>query len=453
MQAGCKDWLSISVLTALMAACGGGGGSSVGVGPPTSSEPQLLAQANIGPSGGSLVVAEGASAGLELTIPPGAVVVPTMFRVLLEDRSGELPSEFPIYRFEPSAIGLNGQSVSISLPFSEAFLPVGGSELAVFRRDVAGESWSALVPTSLDVGARIATTSAARLGDMAVLNGNLYRLFSQPHGFIDPAVDAKIENVGGVEVIVGEGSIERQIGRGSLVSFWNSSQAQNVIILHGALGSPLDFLGPEDLVENLALSYDNVLLYAYPSARGIAYAANALYDYIQANRKPGFGCRIVGHSLGALIGRYLLERSHVDVNRLGFDPTDPSLVPIVDKLVLMAPPNAGAAAAVAPFAVLEGLLAPEESQLLQTADDLSERADSLPLLMNASYFDNATRYHTIYGDIGDGSDGVVPAASALALPLGAGETATLYAAQHDDLHRLATSLGIAVWMGSVMQAQ
>ena len=41
----------------------------------------------------------------------------------------------------------------------------------------------------------------------------------------------------------------------------------------------------------------------------------------------------------------------------------------------------------------------------------------------------------------------------LALPLGADETATLYAAQHDDLHRLATSLGVAVWMGAVLQAQ
>ena len=99
----------------------------------------------------------------------------------------------------------------------------------------------------------------------------------------------------------------------------------NVVILHGALGSPLDFLGAEDLVENLALTYDNVVLFSYPSARGVAYAANELYNQILANRKPGFGCRIIGHSLGALIGRYLLEASPTDFgNRMladhGWEP-------------------------------------------------------------------------------------------------------------------------------------
>ena len=41
----------------------------------------------------------------------------------------------------------------------------------------------------------------------------------------------------------------------------------------------------------------------------------------------------------------------------------------------------------------------------------------------------------------------------LALPMGPGETSTLFVAQHDDLHRQATSLGVASWLGSILQGQ
>lgn len=398
-------------------------------------------------------MATGAEAGVELSIPSGAVTVPTRFRVRRVEASGEFPGAFPLYRFEPSSIDFNGAAVTVSIRASEAFFPGTGPVLAIFSRADGGQGWRALTSTVVDEPSRIATATTDSLGDMVVWNGNLHRLFTQPHGFLDPSVDASVETVGGVDVLVAGGSQQLQVGRGSLASFWNSGQSDNVVILHGALGSPLDFLGQEDLIENLALTYSNVVLYSYPSARGVAYAANEFYDQILANRKPGFGCRLVGHSLGALIGRYALERSPTDQSRVGYDPVDPSLVPAIDKLVMMAPPNAGAASAVTPFALLQAVTEPEEAYLIQTADDLSESAGSLPLLMNASYVDSATRYHTVYGDIGTGTDGVVSVASALALPRGAGETATLFVAQHDDLHRLATSLGVAVLIGSLLQAQ
>ena len=120
---------------------------------------------------------------------------------------------------------------------------------------------------------------------------------------------------------------------------------------------------------------------------------------------------------------------------------------------MIAPPNAGAASATGPFALLQGLLAPGELHLIQAASDLSEAPGSLPFVMNAAYLDNATRYHVVYGDIGDGSDGVVQVASALALPLGAGETATMFVAQHDDLHRQSSSLGVAVLIEALLQVQ
>ena len=446
--------LTLLALAAVSAtSCGGGGGGGAAA-PVPSSPPTgttLIGEAEIGPDGGTLLVAGQAG----LMVPPGAVSVPTQFRILRDNAAADIPSAFPVYRFEPDSIDLTGASFMASISVSASLLSggSGGDGLAVFRRSLAGSPWSVLTQTTIDPVAQVATVSTSRLGEMVVWSGILHRLFTQPHGFIDPQEPTAVESIGSVEVLSAEGSLQRQVGRGSLASFWNSSQAENIIILHGVFGSPLDFLGPEDLVENLALGYDNVVLYSFPSARGIAHAANRLYDQIQANRKPGFGCRIVGHSLGALVGRYLLERSHSDPAREGYLADDQPLVNNVDKLVLMAPPNAGAPVAAGPLSLLQPLLSPDESHLLQSAEDLSGDLGSLPLAMNDSYVDNATRYHTIYGDLGSGTDGVVPVSSVLALPRGTDETATLYAAQHDDLHRLATSLGVAVWMGAVLQAQ
>ena len=442
--------IPLALVAVTATSCGGGGGGGDGPTPPAPpTGTTLVGEADIGPGGGTLLVPGGAG----VVVPPGAVPVSTKFRILRDDFEADIPRAFPVYRFEPGSLSLSDASFTVSVPASAAFFPGDGAGLAIFTRTQDGDQWSAATPTAVDPVTRVATASTKRLGDMVVWSGILHRLFTQPHGFVEPAVPASVETIGGVEVLSPDGSLQRQVGRGSLASFWSSSQSENVVILHGVFGSPLDFLGPEDLVENLALGYDNVVLYAFPSARGVAHAANELYDQIQANRTPGFGCRIVGHSLGALVGRYLLERSHSDPDRLGYQPGDQPLVADVDKLVLMAPPNAGAPSGTGPFALLQPLLDADESYLLQAADDLSGAVDSLPLTMNADYVDNATRYHTIYGDLGSGTDGVVPVASVLALPVGPDETSTLYAAQHDDLHRLATSLGVAVWMGSVLQAQ
>ena len=439
------------VCAAALVSCGGGGGDAAPPGP--SPGATVVAEASIGPEGGTLTVGAGANAGLELSVPPGAVAVPTSFRVLVEEQVDEIPRAFPVYRFEPGAVDLNGKSVTVTVPASEIFFANGAPELAIFSRDDSASGWRALTPTTVDVAAQVATATTQRLGEMVVWEGNLHRLFTQPNALIDPAVATGVEVVAGVEVLAEQGSIQRQVGKGSLASFWGSPASDNVVILHGALGSPLDFLGAVDLVDNLAQSFDNVVLFSCPSARGVAYAANALYDQIQANRGPGFGCSVVGHSLGGLIGRYLLEQSHVDPNRAGYRSGDPSLVPTVEELVMIAPPNAGAASATGPFALLQGLLAPGELHLIQAASDLSEAPGSLPFVMNAAYLDNATRYHVVYGDIGDGSDGVVQVASALALPLGAGETATMFVAQHDDLHRQSSSLGVAVLIEALLQVQ
>ena len=122
-------------------------------------------------------------------------------------------------------------------------------------------------------------------------------------------------------------------------------------------------------------------------------------------------------------------------------------------MILLGVPNSGAKQSTVPFDLIEAAMPVAERQLLQVGRDLSERPDSLPFVMNERYVDNATRYHVIYGDVGNGSDGVVSVASAKAVPLSFPETAIMFDVAHDELHRSATSTGIAVVINTMLQGQ
>lgn len=434
------------------ASCGGGGG---GGGGPAPIEPKdlVIGEASIGPTGGTLTIGSGANAGLSLTVPAGAVSVATNFRALLDLDRADLPSQFPVYRFEPASLDLSAVPVTVTVPAGDVLFDGGTPALSLFARSDDMAEWSAMNNSVVDGSARTVTASVARLGEFVASNGILHRLFTQELRIHDPAKPVASEFLFGSEVAIQNGTIMRTVGAGSLASFWNSPAHDNALILHGVIGSPLDFLGVEDLVANLALTKSNVVLLSYPSARGIAYVANELYDLIALKRRAGFGCSIVGHSIGGIIGRYLIEQSHTDPTRPGFRAGDASFEDLVDQLIMLGPPNAGAQSSTLPLAAFEAALPESERALLQVAMDLGEQPGSLPLVMNQLYVDNATRYHIVYGDLGSGSDGVVTTASALALPLAGPETATLFLAPHDDLHQRATSLGIATWIGTLMQAQ
>jgi pimeloyl-ACP methyl ester carboxylesterase len=433
----------------LLSSCGGGGGG----GPvPTAPSDPIIGEVLIGPMGGSLIIATGEDAGLALTVPAGAVAVQTRFRVLRDISNGVVPSLFPLYRIEPESLDFSSTPVTVTVPFS-AELQSGASSLTMFTRVDEESQWQAKINTTVNAMAGTITAQVTQLGEFLAWQGSLHRLFTQELRFCDPAVPEASEFLNGTQVAVENGSVLQTVGQGSLASFWNSSSSANVLILHGVFGSPLDFLGAEDLVANLGLIRSNVVLLSYPSARGIAYAANELYDLIAQNKKPGFGCSIVGHSIGAMVARYMLEQSAHDPARRGIQNGNTALEGVVDNLVMLGVPNAGAQASTLPFAAIAAKLPESERWLLQVGEDLGEEPGSLPFVMNASYINNATRYHIIYGDIGNGSDGVVTTASALALPVAAPESATLFTVAHDDLHQRATSLGIAVWIGTLLQAQ
>jgi pimeloyl-ACP methyl ester carboxylesterase len=433
-------------LLLLATACGGGGGGgSVEV------PEAVTAAAVIGPEGGTVAVTEGPHTGVSLTVPVGAVAIPTRFTITVDVGNPAILSLFPVYRFAPRDVVAASGTFTVIVRGGDPLFETGGADSVCFRQDAPGAVWNVVPDGTVDLANQRVTSRSDRLGDFVAWNGSLHRLFTTQRTLLDPAVPTPGENLGNVPVLVPNGSVPLVVGRGSLASFWSSPASANLLIVPGLIGSPIDFLWPDDLVASLAPGVQNIVLLSYPSASGVAATANALYDEIVARQRPGFGCSIVGHSMGGLVARYLLEQSHLDRARTAYLPTDVALAPRVKDLVLLGVPNAGADLGSAIVATLLPRIPASEQVLLQAAIDISYRADAVTMRMNASYVDNATRYHILYGDVGGASDGVVTVASTLALPLFGPETAQQFAVNHDDLHGKAALNGIATRIDAILQ--
>lgn len=431
----------------VLAACGGGSRiADTGPAP----DPDTIA-AVIGPAGGQLAFAAGSHQGVAIEVPAGAVATATTFAITAV-RNARILSAFPVYRFEPRGVDF-AVPVRLHCRVSPSLIDAqGDADVVGFVQPTATASWQALFDSSFTPGTRTFTATATRLGDCVAWNGALHRLFTQDRDLLDPAVEAAADGLTSLPAVVANGRGRIHVGRGSLQSFWHSPASANVLIVPGFLASALDFLGAEDLVATLPAAIENVVIFDYPSGLGVAATANALYDEIAANKQAGFGCAIVGHSLGGLVARYLLEKSADDPARAGFHAGDPSFAAFVPHLVLLGVPNAGSDLGQGWVDGVLSTLPASEQFLLQGAIDLSYRTDSTALQMNATYADNATRYHLVYGDLGGGTDGVVTTASALALPVLPPETATLFVATHDALHAAAGSNGITAHIAALLQA-
>jgi hypothetical protein len=440
---------TLALLPLLAAACGGGGG---GGGEPQPPAPVAPNEAIFGPEGGTLTLTDGVDAGVSLTVPPGVLGTPTRVKIVAAAVNPQILSVFPVYRFEPASLVSSGEPFTVTFRASDQlFSGGGGADTVAFRQDGVAGPWAALGDATIDYVSRQVTVSTLRLGDFVAWNGTLHRLFTQDRSVLDPALPTAVERLSGQPVPVSNGSSTLLVGRGSLASFWSSPATDNLLIVHGLIGSPVDFLGADDLVASLPSTVKNIVLLAYPSASGVQRSGNALYDEIQARRQPGFGCSILGHSLGGLVARYLLERAADDPTRPGYRPQDEPLGQTVASLVLLGVPNAGADLGGLLLGTLLPLVPETEQSLLQAAIDISFRNDAITLQLNGTYIDNPTLYHTVYGDIGGQSDGVVTVASALAVPRFGAETATLFPVGHQALHTEARQNGVAAHIAALLQ--
>jgi pimeloyl-ACP methyl ester carboxylesterase len=429
-----------------LAACGGGGGG--GAAPPTE---LVNAAATIGPAGGVVAITDGVHAGVSLEVPPGALAAPTRITITADVGKGRLLGMFPVYRFAPRDLVAASGAFTVTVRGGDQLFADGASEAAVFRQVATDAPWTVQLHGTVDVAQKRVRCPSDRLGDFVGWNGGLHRLFTTERFLPDPAVATPAENVAGFAVVVPNGTYTLTLGRGTLASFWTSPPQRNLLIVPGLLGSPIDFDGAGDLVANLQTGVQNIVVLNYPSAPGVAATANALYDLLRANAQPGFGCSIVGHSMGGLVARYLLEQSHRDTARAGYRVGDPQLDAVVPHLVMLGVPNAGSDLGTTLLSGLLPYVGADEQGLLQAAIDISYRNDAITMQMNAAYVDNATRYHVLYGDLGAASDGVVTVASALALPLFAGETQQVFPVAHDALHVQAQQNGVRARIDQILQ--
>jgi pimeloyl-ACP methyl ester carboxylesterase len=405
-----------------------------------------VVKATIGPAGGLVV---GAS-GLQLAVPAGALSTPTEITLRWAVRNPQVLSLFPVCRCEPAGL-MTAQPFTLTLPIAEV-LRSAPFDLVAFRQAGITEPWNVLRDTAFDPTAGLLTVTTNRFGDFVGWNGALHRLFTHERATLDPARPASIENFPTGTMLVPNGSDQLVVGRGDADDFWQSDSADNLLVLHGLVGSPTDFLGAEDLCSALSPGTKNILFYLYPSASGVAATANALYNEIALRRLPGFRCSILGHSLGGLVARYLLEKSADDPNRPGYREQDEPLTDAVVNLILLAVPNAGSEIGGALLGTLAAQVPATEQALVQSASDLSFGSAAITMSMNATYFDNPTRYFVLYGEVnGSGSDGVVNVASALALPLFSPETSTRFVAEHNELHQRAGSVGVASRIDTILR--
>jgi hypothetical protein len=179
---------------------------------------------------------------------------------------------------------------------------------------------------------------------------------------------------------------------------------RNALVIHGWNSEPWDACQLE-LVAGIAPYYDRVAALAYPSALDIAENGNWLRAEIE-RRWRDVPFDIISFSEGGLVARAAIEPHAWNGDR----PIDAA----IGRLVTIATPHEG----IEPGAPLSPLNDEAARQMRPGSDFLRELNDAPSHV--------GVRYELIAGDLGNGSDGIVPLASALGGGrLGAARTAVV----------------------------
>jgi hypothetical protein len=167
---------------------------------------------------------------------------------------------------------------------------------------------------------------------------------------------------------------------------------RNVLVLHGWNGEPWEAC-QLDLMAGIAPYYDNVAAVAYPSALDIADNANWLREEIE-RQWPDTPVDIIAFSEGGLVARAAIEPHTWN--------GDAVISAKIGRLVTIATPHLGVVGEMT-LSLLNDTAA---RQMRSGSDFLDE--------LNAEARHEHIRYQFIAGDLGRGSDSIVPRDSALA---------------------------------------
>ncbi|MBK8977707.1 MAG: hypothetical protein IPM29_17510 [Planctomycetes bacterium] len=388
-----------------------------------------VAVGTVGPDGGVIEPAADSGSlhpGLRLRIPAGALAEPVEIRVLARYGDPRFPSAVQTFRFEP--VGLRfAVPATVTIDYAEVYERTVGAVWAAetiglwsFRDDPSRDAL--LLPDpERDIEHRTVSGTLDELGTCFAMHPQLRVLIHQEPRLVDPAELQHAAYDNGLLVPTPNGELDVQVGQGSLASFWQSGAEDNLLVIHGSLGSAVSLGTSASLATALPGAgfnalFANVVVFEYPSGRSIRENANRLYDLLRDGAGPGFGCRIVAHGAGGLLARYALERAHTDADRPGYAPGDPPLTDHVDRVVLVATPNQGADLESSPFGAVAAIATATDRPLVQGLLDLDVGPAGFVASLNVDWAGPSIEYFAIAGDVGSASsDGFVAVDSGVGL--------------------------------------
>lgn len=390
------------------------------------SSTEILFEGTLGPEGGDLVDVRSNALhpGLRLSVPAGALERPTTIRASVRYGDPAFPSAVQVFELTPAELHF-ALPAQLTIEYSDAYDRAlgaiwGSSQLEVWSTTGRPEIDSSSLRTVVrDPERRLLTAETVRLGRFYAMHTPLRTLIHQPAQLVDPAEPVTASLLDGVLVADPAGALAVRVGQGSLQSFFANGSAQNLLVLHGTLGSAVVLGTPASYAASspeaaFNREFTNVVAFEYPSARSLAESGNRLYDALSRRAGPNFGCRVLAHGVGGLVLRHALERSHVDTSRAGYRSDDPPLSTWIDRAVFVGTPNRGTDLRSSIFApVLEAAL-PSDAPFLQGLLDLTPGSGTFLENLNADLTEPPIPYFAIAGDVGSaGSDGVVDVDSVL----------------------------------------
>jgi|GEM_PF-3813427 len=336
--------------------------------------------------GGSIEITDNNTglSGVKLDIPAGALPADTVITIGRISNPAHLPPSALAVELAPSMAFT--KPVQITLPYTDVFLNElrisDVTELSVFTFNDSSGSWNEVKTIAADtvkqtITAQIEHFSVFTLGRKAIATVSDCRLFGNQSNFL-----------------IAE--------KGTIAGFWNNS-GKNLLILHGICSSEPYFaspISPDDFIEYFKThgNYTNILFYNYPSSQYIEGNASWLAaEILRKNKAVKFD--VVAHSMGGLVARWLNEQ-YILKYPLHY-------LNNIEDLVMVGTPNFGS-----PQAVLSDFLSTLIFQNQPSASQLVEGSlfyQSLNVGLGSEILDHSNaRYYWLTGDIGEGTDSVVP---------------------------------------------
>jgi hypothetical protein len=299
-------------------------------------------------------------------LPPASPAEVEGARVITNGREAEVVSLFsePAPALYPQMIvaraapeGRLASPATVTLPYSVQLLDawaIDETQLGVFARQPDGTwFWS---PASIDPEAKTATFETLELGTW----------------------------------VVGPSWVMKPWQQRAIIGAAPAPYGRNVLVIHGWNGEPWERCQLE-LMQALSQGYDNVAAVAYPSGLDIRDNAAWLRGEIE-QRWGETSFDVVAFSEGGLLARAAIEPRSWNGNR--------TIAAKIGRLVTIATPHLGVASGAA-----VSVLGDVAAEQMQAGSEFLRELNGGVMV--------SVPYEVIAGDLGNGSDGVVPVESAL----------------------------------------